>query len=148
MLGALVLTTLIQVSAPLQELAPGTQYDPAIPTLEGVVGHDFRERVTPPDQIIRYMEALARAAPDRTQLIRYAESMAVQIPTWSLGGASDSESVGLSLKQPTKPIKRRVNPVVVQMSLLCPVTCVPDGGRKSFNRSQCNLDVQLRYCLS
>ncbi len=74
MLSALVITTLVQVAAPQQELAPGTRYDPAIPTLEGVVGHDFRERVTPPDQIIWYMEALAEAAPDRTQLIRYAES--------------------------------------------------------------------------
>ncbi len=74
MLSALVIATLVQVSAPPQQLAPGTRYDPAIPTLEGVVGHDFGESVTPPDQIIRYMEALARAAPDRTQLIRYAES--------------------------------------------------------------------------
>ncbi len=74
MLSALVLATLVQVSTPPQELSPGTRYDPAIPTLESVAGHDFRERVTPPDQIIRYMEALAEAAPDRTQLIQYAES--------------------------------------------------------------------------
>ena len=63
-----------QVPAPTQELSPGTRYDPAIPTLQDVVGHDFREVVTPPDQVIRYMEALAEAAPDRTHLIRYAES--------------------------------------------------------------------------
>ncbi len=74
MLSTLVLATLIQISAPRQELAPGTRYDPAIPTLGDVVGHDFRELVTRPDQVIRYVEALAEAAPDRTHLIRYAES--------------------------------------------------------------------------
>ncbi|NJD18706.1 MAG: hypothetical protein FIA95_05415, partial [Gemmatimonadetes bacterium] len=61
----------LQVTQPAQELSPGTRYDPAIPTLEQVVGHDFRERITAPDDVIRYMEALAAAAPERTRLIRY-----------------------------------------------------------------------------
>ncbi|MCH2474365.1 MAG: peptidase M14, partial [Gemmatimonadetes bacterium] len=74
MLGMLALATAIQLSAQVQELAPGTQYDPSIPTLEDVVGHDFREEITPPDQVVRYFEALADAARDRTQLIQYAES--------------------------------------------------------------------------
>ena len=74
MLGTLALATAIQLSAQVQELAPGTQYDPSIPTLEDVVGHDFREEITPPDQVVRYFEALADAARDRTQLIQYAES--------------------------------------------------------------------------
>jgi hypothetical protein len=74
MLGMLALATAIQLSAQVQELAPGTQYDPSIPTLEDIVGHDFREEITPPDQVVRYFEALADAARDRTQLIQYAES--------------------------------------------------------------------------
>ena len=74
MLGTFTLFALLQVPVATQELVPGTRYDPSIPTLEAVVGHDFREEITPPDQIVRYMEALAEAAPDRTQLIRYAES--------------------------------------------------------------------------
>ena len=68
------LAILLQVPPPPQALAPGTTYDPAIPTLEQVVGHDFREAITPPDAVVRYMEALHEAAPDRTRLIRYAES--------------------------------------------------------------------------
>ena len=73
MLSTLALAALIQ--APVaQELAPGTRYDPDIPTLEAVAGHGFREVVTPPDDVIRYMEALAAAAPERTRLIQYAES--------------------------------------------------------------------------
>ncbi|MCY4398278.1 MAG: M14 family zinc carboxypeptidase [Gemmatimonadetes bacterium] len=74
MLSTLALATMVQLSAQPQELVPGTRYDPAIPTLEEVAGHDFREAVTPPDDVIRYMEALSDAAPDRTHLIRYAES--------------------------------------------------------------------------
>jgi zinc carboxypeptidase len=74
MLGTLALALLVQLAPQSQELAPGTRYDPSIPTLEQIVGHDFREEITPPDQVVRYFEALAEAAPDRTHLIRYAES--------------------------------------------------------------------------
>jgi len=74
MLGTLLLATVLQLAPQSQELAPGTRYDPAIPTLESVVGHDIREEITPPDQVVRYFETLADAAADRTHLIRYAES--------------------------------------------------------------------------
>lgn len=74
MLASFALAVLLQVPAPTQELAPGTSYDPSIPTLSDVVGHDFREEVTHPDDIVRYFEALAAAAPNRTRLIQYAES--------------------------------------------------------------------------
>jgi hypothetical protein len=73
-LSALALAAALQVPAQAQELAPGTRYDPGIPTLEEVAGHGFREVVTPPDDVIRYMEALAAAAPERTRLIQYGES--------------------------------------------------------------------------
>lgn len=74
MIGTLALLATLQIPAPTQELVPGAQYDPTIPTLQQVVGHDFGEEVTPPGDIVRYMEALAEAASDRTHLIRYAES--------------------------------------------------------------------------
>jgi hypothetical protein len=74
MLGTLVLLATLQVPAVSQELVPGAQYDPDVPTLQQVVGHDFREEVTAPDDVVRYMEALAESAPERTHLIRYAES--------------------------------------------------------------------------
>ncbi len=74
MIWPLAFAILFQLPGSAQELAPGTIYDSAIPTLEQVVGHDFREEITPPGGIIRYMEALHAAAPDRTRLIRYAES--------------------------------------------------------------------------
>jgi hypothetical protein len=74
MLGTLLLAALVQLPAPAQELAPGTRYDPAIPTLTDVVGHDIREEITAPDDVVRYFEALADAAPERTRLVRYAQS--------------------------------------------------------------------------
>ncbi|MFH1765961.1 MAG: M14 family zinc carboxypeptidase [Gemmatimonadota bacterium] len=74
MVFAFALAVLLQVPPATQELAPGTRYDPAIPTLDEVVGHDFREEITPPAGVIQYMEALHAAAPHRTRLVRYAES--------------------------------------------------------------------------
>ncbi len=70
--AALIVATLL--FSPAQDLAPGTRYDPGIPTLADVAGHDFGEQITPPDQVVRYMEALAEAAPERTHLFTYAES--------------------------------------------------------------------------
>ncbi len=74
MLSTLALATIVQVSPQVQDLVPGTRYDPDIPTLEQVVGHDFGDVVTHPDDVVRYVEALAEAAPDRTLLVHYAES--------------------------------------------------------------------------
>lgn len=50
------------------------RYDPAIPDLETVVGHDFGEEVTSPENLVDYMRALAEAAPDRMRVFDYAES--------------------------------------------------------------------------
>ncbi|MCC7031322.1 MAG: hypothetical protein IT179_00640 [Acidobacteria bacterium] len=56
------------------ELAPGTAYDPAIPTLRQVLGHDHGERITAPEDVPRYLRALVEAAPDRARLVEYARS--------------------------------------------------------------------------
>lgn len=61
-------------SAQSPEFAPGARYDSAIPTLKQALGYDFAERVTPPEEIVRYLKALHEAAPDRTRLVKYAES--------------------------------------------------------------------------
>jgi len=74
MLARIALLALLATPLRAQELAPGTAYDPSVPSLVQVVGHDFGEEITPPDQVVRYFEALAAAVPDRTHLIRYAES--------------------------------------------------------------------------
>ncbi|MBZ6377298.1 carboxypeptidase [Pacificimonas flava] len=61
------------LSADAQSILPG-DFDPAIPTLEEVTGHRTAEAITDPAEIIDYVEALQAAAPDRMQLVQYAES--------------------------------------------------------------------------
>ena len=72
MLGLAMLVIAAAVAQP--ELAPGTSYDPGIPTLQQVLGHDFGQEITPPEGITTYLEALSAAAPERTSLVRYADS--------------------------------------------------------------------------
>ncbi len=71
MLSALALAILVQVPQ-TPPLAPGTNYDPEIPTVEGVTGHPVTEAITPPEGVVSYMEALASAAPERTRLLHTA----------------------------------------------------------------------------
>lgn len=56
------------------EFWPGAQYDEAIPTLESVAGHKNGERITKPEDVIAYFEALQEAAPDRIRVWEYAKS--------------------------------------------------------------------------
>ncbi len=54
--------------------APGVRYDPAIPTLKAVLGHEPGAVITPPDGVVTYVKALAQAAPTRTRLIEYGRT--------------------------------------------------------------------------
>jgi len=55
-------------------LPEDVRYDPAIPTPLEVLGHQVGERITPPEEIVRYFRVLAHAAPERTHLEEYARS--------------------------------------------------------------------------
>ncbi len=69
------LCAMLSLSLSGQGLTAGAvTYDPAIPTLKAVVGHEPGEAITTPDEIGRYLEALVKAAPDRTRLVTYATS--------------------------------------------------------------------------
>lgn len=62
-------------TAPLQAQSfVEADFDTAIPTLRQSAGHAPGTRITPPDQAITYLKALAAAAPDRTRLVQYATS--------------------------------------------------------------------------
>src|SRR5512141_815178 len=65
---------LLPVTFSGQGLAPDTTYDSAIPTLKAVVGHEPGDAVTTPDEVGQYLDALVKAAPDRTRLVQYATS--------------------------------------------------------------------------
>ncbi len=56
------------------EFLPGTKYDPAIPTLKKVVGHDFGEKITMHHEAEKYMTALQQAAGARIKVIKYGET--------------------------------------------------------------------------
>jgi hypothetical protein len=72
--AAAALYCLISLTGAPQGLAPGVTYDPSIPTLQSVIGHAPGDAITTPDEIGRYLDALAKAAPDRTRLVKYATS--------------------------------------------------------------------------
>ncbi len=74
LLLGLGLQTPAEPAPSLAILAPGTRYDPAIPTLEDVVGHDFGDELSTHAQIVQYLHALHEAAPRRTRLVEYATS--------------------------------------------------------------------------
>lgn len=65
---------LTSVSAQEPALWPGAKYDPAIPTIKSVLGHDHGEVITTTDGIATYLQALQKAAPTKTRLIEYAKT--------------------------------------------------------------------------
>ncbi|GIU79257.1 MAG: peptidase M14 [Bryobacteraceae bacterium] len=62
------------VSAQKFEFWPGAQYDPGIPTVEKVLGFEPGTRHATPEEIVRYFEALAAAAPSRIRLFEYGRT--------------------------------------------------------------------------
>ena len=53
---------------------PEANYDPAVPTMESVLGHKPGERISWHHETRSYFEALAKAAPERLAMHRYADS--------------------------------------------------------------------------
>lgn len=56
------------------EFWPGASYDPSIPTQEVVLGHPPGDDITAPEDVRRYFDALAAAAPDRLRVVPYGRS--------------------------------------------------------------------------
>ena len=71
MLATLTLAAALAVPSPVPE---GTRYDPRLPTLKAVTGHELGEEISSPDEIAAYLKALAEAAPDRARVVEYARS--------------------------------------------------------------------------
>lgn len=66
--------TLASPAALAQTFIPGIAYDPAIPTIDSVLGKPSGERITPAADVVRYFRALEKAAPDRIKVTTYAKS--------------------------------------------------------------------------
>ncbi len=73
-LFSLWLTPALAQVAQEPPLWPGAKYDPSIPAIKTVLGHDHGEVITPPEGVAQYLEALQKAAPTRSRLIEYARS--------------------------------------------------------------------------
>jgi hypothetical protein len=90
------------------EFFPGVKYDPAIPTLKQVVGHDWGERVTMHHEIERYIHALAKATP-RVRVVKYAETWEGRalyyVVVASEGNMARIEQVQAAMKQLADPRK-------------------------------------------
>ena len=56
------------------EYWPGTAYDSSVPTQKQVLGYEPGEKISPPADIVRYLEALAAAKPDRIKLREYGRT--------------------------------------------------------------------------
>src|SRR5687767_16012830 len=83
-LATSLLLAAVPASAQLTpELSPGTKYDPKIPTIKQVLGYEHGEAITTPENVERYLRALADAAPDRARLTEYARSWQGR-PLWLL----------------------------------------------------------------
>ena len=76
-LSLTVVAVLVAVAAlaggPL-EVLPRAVHDPAVATVEKVLGFSWGDEITDPAQVVRYAQALAASAPSRVRLIEYGRS--------------------------------------------------------------------------
>ncbi len=82
-LAATIVTASAAAQTADEPFWPGAQYDPKIPTLQQVVGHQPGAEITTPDQVGAYLRALTQAAPERTRLVEYARTWEGR-PLWLL----------------------------------------------------------------
>ena len=70
--GSLLVVLTFSLTTYAQTFAffPGAKYDPGVPTLKQVVGHDIGERITLHHEMEQYLVALAKAVPTRLQLFQ------------------------------------------------------------------------------
>lgn len=53
---------------------PGANYDPSVPTVKDVLGYSSGQQITTHSDMIRYMQALADAAPDKMRIMEYGQT--------------------------------------------------------------------------
>src|SRR5918998_1757188 len=74
---ALISLTVFSVQLTAQnkyEFWPGANYERRIPSFRDVLGYDAGERITSHSGLMKYMEALASAAPNQVKIFEYAKS--------------------------------------------------------------------------
>ena len=71
---AILLATIPAAAQSAPEFWPGTAYDPRIPTIEQVLGYGPESRISTDADILKYLDALAAAAPTRMRIFEYGKS--------------------------------------------------------------------------
>ncbi|HZL55773.1 MAG TPA: M14 family zinc carboxypeptidase, partial [Bryobacteraceae bacterium] len=72
---ALLLTFALPAAAQSKfEYWPGTTYDASVPTHKQILGYDPGDRIASPAEIVKYLESLAAARPDRLKLREYGRT--------------------------------------------------------------------------
>ena len=66
--------SLSAVAETTEQMWPGSQYTPLIPTFEKVLGYNVGERITNHGDMLRFFEALERAAPEKIKLFEYGRT--------------------------------------------------------------------------
>ena len=66
--------SLSAVAETTEQMWPGSQYNPLIPTFEKVLGYNVGERITNHGDMLRFFEALERAAPEKIKLFEYGRT--------------------------------------------------------------------------
>ncbi|MBZ5588936.1 MAG: carboxypeptidase [Acidobacteriia bacterium] len=72
--GAVLLSVGWVRAADVFDVLPKAAHDPKVPTLKSVLGFDWGEEITDPDQVARYAQALEASAAGRVRLLEYGRS--------------------------------------------------------------------------
>lgn len=81
---------LTEPPAALLSAWPAADYDPAIPTTASVLGFDLGAEMARHDEVTRYFQALAAAAPDRMKVLEYGESWEGRKLIYGVIGSADN----------------------------------------------------------
>jgi hypothetical protein len=94
-IGLAVLLFSLSLSVQATPMWPGAEYSDDIPTVESVLGYKVGERITSHADMLKYFEALNKAAPERIRLMEYAKTWEGRSLIYAVIGAPE-KLTGLS----------------------------------------------------
>ncbi len=140
-LAAVTLYLLIIVSsagAQSFEYFPGAKYDPAIPKLKEIVGHDWGQRITTHSEAVAYINALQQSAPGRIKVVKYGETWeGKSLHVVFIGSASnisrlESIKAGMEkLSDPRKTTPGEANQLIASLPSMLWLMCSVHGNEIS-----------------
>src|SRR5260370_12359778 len=109
------------------EYWPGASYDPGVPTEKQVIGHDPGDRVTRPQDIVKYMEALAAARPHQMRVLDYGKTWEgrrlIYCAVSSEANIKRLDDISAAMKQLTDPRKTSDADATRIMAAMAALSC-------------------------